>query len=395
MRVPRLLTVVALLAAVPALAYDQPFKLIDGGAWDLEAGPIPYVLAPDGVDDISDGSDLEAIRGAFRAWSCVEGTKLRFEEQPGPGPAVQDESDGQNTLFWDEDNTYQLGPATLGVTIGDATPGQKRKQADIIFNGFDSKWSTDDIPSNVDVGSIALHEIGHFVGLDHPCDGSAPNETNCNGADKSVMTPVWGGAVARTPLPDDEEGIRNMYPIEKGDVSSCTGPFRKGERCGCDGDCVPGLVCVDDGGDKKVCGGTCAADNADCGAGFVCALNAPEGSKKAQGICVKVTAGQSPQGAICTNEHECASGSCALIFDLTRQVCEVPCGSDKDCGADGQCFEHFCLGAATHDQCPDKDAPKGCGCGALSASDAAASALLLGGLLAWRRRRRAAPGFAG
>ena len=382
--------VVALLACAvfprPALAFDQPFKLIPGGDWDVDQGPIPFVLEPNGVDDITDGSDLEALRGAFRAWSCVEGVKVRFEEQPGPGPGVADLSDHKNTLYWDETGRDGLGPATLGVTIGDANPGSKREQADIIFNGSDSTWSTDDRPSAVDVGSIALHEIGHFIGLDHPCDGSAPNETNCNGPDRAIMTPVWGGGVQRTPLPDDEAGVKNLYPAAAGDTSTCTGPFRKGEKCSCDGDCVEGLLCAGVGADQKTCAETCAADHVDCGAGFACTLDAPQGNEKAPGICVKVKDGPNkPTGAVCARSSECASGSCTLLFELARQICEVPCGADSDCDAGGSCFKGFCLGSADHLACQQPPSPGGCGCAMgepLSSSSSPSQAALFAGSLA-------------
>ena len=378
----------ALLALV--VAYDQPYKLIDGGAWDIEEGPIPFVLEPNGVDDVTDGSDLDAVRDAFRAWSCVEGVSVRFEEQPGPGPAVADLSDGKNTLYWDETGRDGLGPGTLGVTLGDANPGSKRKNADIIFNGKDSTWSTDDGPSNVDVTSIALHEIGHFIGLDHPCDGAAPNETNCNGGDRTVMTPVWDNSIERQPKPDDEQGVRFLYPKAAGDTSGCLGPFRKGEKCTCDGDCADGLVCSAVGDAQKVCAAPCAADNADCGGGFVCALSAPEGDEKAPGICAKKASGTlAPAGAVCSNAHDCASGSCKLLFSQARQLCEVHCDKSADCDAGETCFEHFCMGAATHEECAGPDKGTGCGCSASTTSDAAPALVIAAALVrAWRRRGR-------
>ena len=78
-------------------------------------------LEPTGSEDVTDGSDLQALRDAFRAWECVRGTSLRFAEGDGPGPATLDLSDGKNTLFWDENRAFDLGPGTLGVTLGDTS----------------------------------------------------------------------------------------------------------------------------------------------------------------------------------------------------------------------------------------------------------------------------------
>lgn len=375
--------------AAPARAFDGAFVLIEGGAWNVDDGPIPYVLEPNGSDDIDDGSELDALRDAFRAWECVEGTKLRFVELEQPGPA-DIAADGLNTLFWDETGDFGLGPATLGVTVGDANPGAARASADIVFNGVDSTWSVDG--RGVDVTSIALHEIGHFVGLDHPCDRAGGQETNCNGAERSVMTPVWSGGLDRAPRPDDEEGIRALYPAGPDDTSGCEGPFRKGERCTCDGDCVEGLVCASVDGGEKLCSDTCASDNADCGGGSACVLDAPEGDEPARGVCVKITEGGAPAGAICQNGGQCASGTCALLFELSRSLCQVPCQDTGDCEG-GVCHEGFCLGAASHEEC--EGPAEGCTCaaghrsGGPSSANAAVGlgALAALALLAARRRR--------
>jgi MYXO-CTERM domain-containing protein len=380
----RWLPIVAALAAGPASAFDGAFVVIEGGAWDVDNGPIEYVLEPNGVDDISGNADLDAVRDAFRAWECVEGTKLRFQEGDEPGPGEVNGEDGLNTLFWDETNEYQLGPATLGVTIGDATPGQPRRSADIVFNGFDSQWSVDG--SAVDVQSIALHEIGHFVGLDHPCDKASGQETNCNGGDRSVMTPVWDGALERTPKPDDEEGVRALYPAD-GDDGGCDGPRRKGERCTCDGECVEGLVCASVGGAQATCAETCASDDANCGDGARCVLDPPEGDDPAPGVCVATSTEGAPPGAVCTNGAECATGTCALLFDVTLSLCQDACDKDTDCDA-GRCFKGFCLGVAEHEECP---AP-GDGCGCTQDDDdasAASGAVALASLAAFFGLRRA------
>ena len=46
------LSVALLLAALPAAAFGDAFKRIDGGAFDPEAGPIHYALEPQGSEDV-------------------------------------------------------------------------------------------------------------------------------------------------------------------------------------------------------------------------------------------------------------------------------------------------------------------------------------------------------
>jgi MYXO-CTERM domain-containing protein len=379
----RRVALACLFLAVPASAFDGAFRPSEGAPWDVEQGPVVFVLEPNGSDDIAGSADLDAVRAAFRAWECVAGTKLRFQEDEGPGPARVDLSDGKNTVFWDETNENGFGPGTLGVTVSDNSPGVPRQAADIVFNGFHHTWSTDDGPSATDVGSIAIHEIGHFLGLDHPCD-KAPDgrEFNCNGSERSIMTPAWDGAVGRAPLPDDVAGVRALYPAD--DDSTCDGPFRKGEPCTCDDECVDGLVCVRTGeGPKQVCAPRCAANNSDCGSGFACVLSPPEDEAPAAGVCVPHVAGQKPAGAVCVSNNECAEGrACALLFPVSRSLCQDACELDSDCPA-GRCFEGFCLGGATNEQCR-APSPDGCAC----ASSTMPGVALFLAALAFSRRRR-------
>jgi uncharacterized protein (TIGR03382 family) len=387
--VTTIVTTLVTLAA-PARAFDGAFVAIPGGAFDPEAGPVEYVLEPNGSDDISDGSDLQALRDAFRAWECVEGTSLRFLERDEAGPAELNLEDDKNTLFWDETGETGMGPGTLGITLGD-TGGNHRAAADIAFNGAAHDWSTDDVPSATDVGAIASHEIGHFLGLDHPCDVVGGEERNCNGPDRSVMTPAWGGELDRAPLADDEAGVKSLYPGGN-DGSGCDGPFRAGEKCTCSGECIEGLVCAAlEGDDDLRCTAPCASDASDCGNGFSCVLNPPVGDEPASGTCVK-TPETRPNGSVCAASSECASGTCTLLFEVTRSVCQAACSSTADCEV-GVCFEGFCLGGVDVVDC--EEPPPECGCSTASPATAELPAPVGAGVVAlvstaWllRRRRR-------
>jgi hypothetical protein len=392
--------VAASFASAPAArAFDEPFRVIDGGKWDLSRGPIEFNLEPTGSEDISGNADLDAVRNAFRAWTCVPGTALRFTEGE-EGQKKLSDSDGHNNIFWDETNEFGLGPATLGVTIGDAVPGGTRAQADIIFNGFDSAWSVDDRPSQVDVGSIALHEIGHFLGLDHPCDHTPAGEEEpdtCHGPNDSVMTPAWSGGLERAPKPDDEAGVLALYPADD-PKQTCDGPFLLGERCACDEECIDGLVCVPGTNGQDVCAKTCAADQSDCGNGFACVLDTPEGDEPAPGVCVKSDDGEHPAGSVCVSRGECGDGQdCALVKAVGRSVCRTDCGDDGDCAPGERCGDGSCILAASSTACPAKDPPAdGCECGAAahggSTSAPWAALLALGAVAANvmgpRKRRR-------
>lgn len=380
---------------------SHAFKLL-GAAWNPDRGPITYSIEPSGSDDIADDSEAEALRTSFRRWSCNIKTSIRFIESPTPGVKALDLNDNINTLFWDETGEFGLGPATLGITLGNAPAeeGQTvvREAADIVFNGFDSTWSADDGPTAVDVQSIAMHEIGHWMGLDHPCTDDT--EADCLGADDAVMTPVYPGGLVRDPRTDDINGIQQMYPST--DESTCDGPFRAGEECVCNESCVAGLLCSPNAdGSKQVCSPTCDSGNSVCAPGFACILGIPDESGTTSGTCLQLaTDARKPPASICENDAQCERGLCIAVASVGRSICRVSCAADEECPAGYACTDGVCLNAVAAGglDCP----PEGCTCQNLDAPAMAAQestapwrALLLSlpliGLamsMRWRRARR-------
>lgn len=377
----RLCLPVVLLASATAVAFDGAFKPL-GGVWDLEGGPIVYVLDPAGSADLpDDDAELEALRDSFRAWACIEGTSLRFEEGAEPGPRRVATDDGKNTLFWDETgNECLMGPGTLGITVGDV--GGTRTSADICFNGFNHTWG---IGKDTDVQSIAMHEIGHMIGLDHPCDNDA-DTASCLPVSQAIMFPSWSGGAERQLLESDIAGAVGLYP-STGDDAGCEGPFRAGERCSCNDDCVEGLVCAPDVEGELRCSNTCSAQNRNCGGGSACVLDVPVDGGDPVGLCVRVAPPALPPGAICSTSTDCVSGTCAAVISLGASICQSPCDGDGDC-AGGSCFEGFCLGGFESEVCPDT----GGGCACAATDDGAGVGVGVGVasvvLRALRRRRR-------
>ena len=379
----RVLLLVAgfLLWAGGAFAFDADFKPIEGGVFDVEGGPIPYVVDPVGSDDIEGTDATTAIDDSFRAWACVPGTKIRFENQ-GNGPRTLNLNDGKNTLFWDESGSECLmGAGTLGITLG--TTAGVRSSADICFNGKDHTWG---VGKNTDVQSIAMHEIGHFIGLDHPCDNENDTST-CLPSTEAVMFPSWSGLLEREALRSDVAGVTTLYPQGENDESGCEGPFRQGEICTCNDFCASGLVCVPDFEGTLRCGRNCSAADSDCGADAVCVLDVPQDGQDAVGTCVRVGEALSPPGALCAVAGDCESGVCNAVASLRRSICQAQCETSDDC-AGGSCFEGLCLGGFSDEDCPVIEDPD-CTCASSSSSSAAASwGVAALALLGWTLRRR-------
>lgn len=390
-----LLTVIAMSMLVsPAyVSTAYAYKILDGDKWNIEDGPVPYVVDPAGSDDVDDGSDVEAIKSSLLSWNCVECSSLQFRyDGDAPARAV-DDSDGYNTIYFVEQAAdWPAGAGTLAASIlGVCTGGGGPFDSDIVFNGADHTWSTDSpMSGGADIESISIHETGHMAGLGHPCEDDQ-NLATCVDSSTAVMYPQYPGGLIRQPLPDDIEGICSVFPPGK----ICDG-LVLGSPCVENCECEQGLKCLLGEDGKRYCSVLCAGDDPKCPRGMACVLAARNGDYEnpARGSCMRVNdINALPPSAACTRSTQCASRDCTLIRDLGRDACSVSCSSRSDCPDAYSCVDRKCLINRTDQGVPCKTKEKKepeCGCSGLSGGAVSLlAALLFAGLLL--RRRQALP----
>lgn len=202
------LVVGALLAfATPGAGYHP---ITDAGKtlhWDPSSLPVTYVIQANGSDDLSFGATEAALTLAFETWQGVTSSVITFQEDTAANATRTDYgADDIHMLIFDEDDSTGLFPgasATVALTptTFDLSDG-RILDSDIIFNGDDFTFSTDGATGTQDLQSIATHEIGHLIGLDHCAIGAA------------TMYPFTaaGTTVHRTLTQDDELGATDLYP---------------------------------------------------------------------------------------------------------------------------------------------------------------------------------------
>ncbi|MFC2164892.1 Ig-like domain-containing protein [Acidobacteriota bacterium] len=131
--------------------------------------------------------EASAVSKAGNTWSSLNSAGLRLTYQ-GSTSTTTHGYNGSNTVNWtDEGDNSTLGTSYIWYS------GNTILETDLVFNDY-YNWSTSG--SNYDVETVALHEFGHWVGLDHTSSG--------------IMRPNYGGKQHN--LDDDaKEGFYAMY----------------------------------------------------------------------------------------------------------------------------------------------------------------------------------------
>lgn len=150
-----------------------------------------------GTTDVAGEGEREAVRRAFTTWSAAVQISFR-EVGTGDNPDVR--------IAWTQANCGDANMAGGVLAHADYPPGcgfyGNALPRPLHFDDQEHTWCIGAFANQFDVETIALHEIGHLLGLAHSSVGGAVMF--------ATVSPNWTNRVL---APDDLEGIRRLYPI--------------------------------------------------------------------------------------------------------------------------------------------------------------------------------------
>ena len=205
----------ALALFAPASAFliqtsDGPLGPVQQSWRRVELG-IAFVVHSTGSDDLGNDETHRIIRESFQVWEEVPTSSIHFVDQGLTDALRPRREDRRNLIFFDERGIYIDAPPGSGViaitrTNTNTLTGQML-DADIVFNGRDFRFSSnaDQARNSVNLKDVAIHEIGHLLGLDHTPLDRPPHPT---------MNPFYSGepGQAQSLEADDIAGISVLYP---------------------------------------------------------------------------------------------------------------------------------------------------------------------------------------
>ncbi|MBX3275879.1 MAG: SUMF1/EgtB/PvdO family nonheme iron enzyme [Sandaracinaceae bacterium] len=153
-----------------------------------------------------------------------------------------------------------------------------------------------------DLRALLVHELGHVLGLAHPCELEEPALSCTPDDEETTMHPIYRGPEQATLSTDDVAGVCALYPALG---AALVDPVEEAHRCAGDEDCATGRWCVE---------GKCERDlrfGSDCERPSTCL-----GDRCLAGL------GGGTCTYVCAADDECPAGTrCARVGGADERVC--------------------------------------------------------------------------
>ncbi|MEE8409230.1 MAG: hypothetical protein V3T05_06475 [Myxococcota bacterium] len=388
-------------------------------------GQVAFQIENQGGGGLSGSQFITAARNAAQAWNNVSCSSLVIDASAtlAAGNSARWGSNNNNSnehgVFMVTSNNEWMtvtgagAGGSLGVSVspysGWGCSGREFFDTDILINGFVvNGWTQSSVQS------IIMHEMGHAIGLGHPCLSTPFSWVTCSNECNEVMA-ATSGIDYQLPQQGDTNGVCLLYPGTPGGLGSsclsndictsgpcityqnftycsqtCTTSCPDGYKCQlvdsqnvcvrkgapeagepCTGACASGAICMGDGSGQ---GGTCHAEcnptAPNCtgqdrcveleGGGGVCW---PPGTQQLGEECASASSGDCAPGLVCIGDQGTEPNVIAHCFTECNGLQCNSCGSAFQClDLDDATHTGICLAAAAENaDCVATEYVCGCG----------------------------------
>ncbi len=145
-----------------------------------------YSVNPNCLDAPTPDQEEAAINAAGTTWTNG-GANFRFTYLGRTNRSSISPGDNRQDIFWRNESSG----GALAVTV--CNGASVAFGADILF--YDLGW-TWQLGGSLDIQTVALHEMGHLLGLGHSSSGSAVMQPSYHGIDRDLATDDVNGLIA-------------------------------------------------------------------------------------------------------------------------------------------------------------------------------------------------------
>lgn len=312
-----------------------------------ESAEVSFSMGTGQPEYLSSETAHSALALALNAWGSPECSAITLSTGADVPSVVDGWDDGVNGIYWVSTGWDARGfpvnaPARTEVRYESVGGNWRIVEADIYINAASYVWTgtSGETTSSVrSLRAVITHEIGHALGLLHPCDDDgAASCAELSGAMATTMYPYYTGPDQAVLSPDDTDGICYLYPVATcgcasvevclmGNCVSCEnfpsacqmgGPDPDGASCMSDSSCQSGM-CTD-----GRCMRSCQTDP--CDFGFACEDD----------VCIPT---RGDFGDDCEQGEECHSALCLVTEHPRQSACTRICHVNAPCPGGYLCDE--------------------------------------------------------